>query len=153
MAARMNRRDWLKLFSTGVVGAMVLDPEKLLWVPGEKTIFLPPATTVLQAESSVVYSVWQLALRTADHDPMSTRALMGDGFVSHWDEILRTESIIVYENKVDELRDRREKFVGAGHTGAPFGNGPVNRLDSSHTTVWMDDEVGRLDDYALKKVK
>jgi hypothetical protein len=43
----MNRRDMLKLVTSGVIGAMVLDPEKLLWVPGEKTIFLPPTVEPL----------------------------------------------------------------------------------------------------------
>lgn len=35
----MNRRSFLSLLST----AMVLDPERLLWIPGKKTIFIPPA--------------------------------------------------------------------------------------------------------------
>jgi hypothetical protein len=37
----MNRRGLLKLLSLGVIGHM-LDVDKLLWVPGQKTIFLPP---------------------------------------------------------------------------------------------------------------
>lgn len=36
----MNRRSLLKLLSVGVVG-YTLDIDKLLWVPGQKTIFLP----------------------------------------------------------------------------------------------------------------
>lgn len=36
----LNRRAFLQLFSAGVA-ALTLDPERLLWVPGEKTIFLP----------------------------------------------------------------------------------------------------------------
>jgi hypothetical protein len=37
----LNRRNLLKLLSLGVVGH-TLDIDKLLWVPGQKTIFLPP---------------------------------------------------------------------------------------------------------------
>lgn len=37
----MNRRSFLSLLGLGAAG-LVLDPERLLWVPGAKTIFLPP---------------------------------------------------------------------------------------------------------------
>ncbi len=39
----MNRRQLLKLLASGVVGlsSNVLDVDRLLWVPGAKTIFLP----------------------------------------------------------------------------------------------------------------
>lgn len=37
----MNRREWLRLVLTGAAG-LTLDVDKLLWVPGRKTIFLPP---------------------------------------------------------------------------------------------------------------
>lgn len=42
----MNRRRFLSLLTAGAAG-MVLDPERALWVPGAKTIFLPSATTVV----------------------------------------------------------------------------------------------------------
>ena len=35
----MNRRAFLALCSAGAAG-MAVDPERLLWVPGAKTIFL-----------------------------------------------------------------------------------------------------------------
>jgi hypothetical protein len=37
----MNRRAFLTTLAAGLAGA-ALDPERLLWVPGKKTIFLPP---------------------------------------------------------------------------------------------------------------
>ena len=43
----MDRRGFLKRLFAGAAGvalAPVLDLERLLWVPGEKTIFLPPVT-------------------------------------------------------------------------------------------------------------
>lgn len=36
----MNRRQLLRLLALGVVGH-TLDIDRLLWVPGQKTIFLP----------------------------------------------------------------------------------------------------------------
>ena len=37
----MNRRAFLRLLALGVAGHS-LDVDRLLWIPGEKTIFLPP---------------------------------------------------------------------------------------------------------------
>jgi hypothetical protein len=37
----MNRRLFLSTLGLAAAG-MALDPERLLWVPGQKTIFLPP---------------------------------------------------------------------------------------------------------------
>lgn len=39
----MNRRAFFRLVGAGAAG-LVLDPERLLWVPGAKTIFLPSPT-------------------------------------------------------------------------------------------------------------
>ncbi len=36
----MNRRQFLRILATGVAG-LELDIDRLLWVPGAKTIFLP----------------------------------------------------------------------------------------------------------------
>jgi hypothetical protein len=36
----MDRRTFIKLITSGAVG-YTLDVDKLLWVPGEKTFFLP----------------------------------------------------------------------------------------------------------------
>lgn len=48
----MNRRDFLNLMA-GVTATAVLDPEKLLWVPGEKKIFIPKTEIKLATESEV----------------------------------------------------------------------------------------------------
>lgn len=42
----MNRRAFLQLLSSGAV-AYTLDVDKLLWIPGQKTIFLPPEGKIL----------------------------------------------------------------------------------------------------------
>lgn len=36
----MDRRNFLRLLATGVIGH-TLDVDKLLWVPGQKKIFIP----------------------------------------------------------------------------------------------------------------
>lgn len=41
----MNRRDFIKLLSAGVVG-YEMDVDKLLWIPGQKTIFIPKPTVI-----------------------------------------------------------------------------------------------------------
>lgn len=50
----MNRRAFLQL-ATAAAAGLVLDPERLLWVPGKKTIFLPtlrrPTTTEVWASA------------------------------------------------------------------------------------------------------
>lgn len=42
----MNRRGFLQTLGAALVGA-TLDPERLLWVPGQKTIFLPPVQPIV----------------------------------------------------------------------------------------------------------
>lgn len=37
----MERRHFLRSITAGLAAA-ALDPEKLLWIPGQKTIFIPP---------------------------------------------------------------------------------------------------------------
>lgn len=46
----MNRRGFFG-FLGGVAATAVLDPERLLWVPGTKTIFLPSDEQVLRANA------------------------------------------------------------------------------------------------------
>ena len=41
----MNRRRFLSS-SVALIAAGVVDPERLLWVPGQRTIFIPPAVTI-----------------------------------------------------------------------------------------------------------
>lgn len=44
----MNRRSFLKSLFAGAT-ALAFDPEKLLWKPGAKTIFLPAAPAIAVA--------------------------------------------------------------------------------------------------------
>lgn len=46
---KINRRQFIQAISAGIAGTYALDPEKLLWIPGQKTIFLPPARELIWA--------------------------------------------------------------------------------------------------------
>jgi hypothetical protein len=50
----MNRRQLLKLLASGVVGS-TLDVDRLLWVPGAKTIFLP--TTIVRPSDAAILAL------------------------------------------------------------------------------------------------
>lgn len=58
----MNRRGFLGRLAAAAAAAVaatdteMLDPEKLLWTPGKKTIFLP-STTILKAEDVAVAEI------------------------------------------------------------------------------------------------
>ena len=43
----MTRRDMLKVL-LGTAAASYVDYEKLLWIPGEKTIFIPPVAPSIE---------------------------------------------------------------------------------------------------------
>jgi hypothetical protein len=52
----INRRGFLKRLaasSTAVAGAFAIDPERLLWVPGAKTIFLPAEKPLITGAAEV----------------------------------------------------------------------------------------------------
>ena|SRR5215471_6568737 len=53
MSLRLSRRHLLRLIASGVVGH-TLDIDRLLWVPGKKTIFIPPARYKWITESQIV---------------------------------------------------------------------------------------------------
>jgi hypothetical protein len=51
----MNRRELLRLLAMGVIGH-TLDVDKLLWIPGQKKIFLPsPGVNV----SEILATEWE----------------------------------------------------------------------------------------------
>lgn len=55
----MERRDFLKRMAGAAAAAAVLaveDPERLLWEPGRKTIFLPPEVTARTLDENVRFS-------------------------------------------------------------------------------------------------
>lgn len=50
MSAEIGRRGFLGILAAAVAGA-AFDPERLMWVPGQKTIFIPPPPEVISAEA------------------------------------------------------------------------------------------------------
>lgn len=58
----MKRREFFKWLAAGaatIVGASEVDIDRLLWVPGEKTIFLPPEKTfVVGHEAERLYNYY-----------------------------------------------------------------------------------------------
>ena len=55
----MNRRAFLRTLSGSTV-ALVLDPERLLWVPGARTIFLPPPKRYLTADEIITETILEV---------------------------------------------------------------------------------------------
>lgn len=53
----MNRREFIKLLALGVVG-QELDIDRLLWVPGQKTIFLPTQRQIDFFNSTIPLSLY-----------------------------------------------------------------------------------------------
>lgn len=57
----MKRRSFLRALLGSAVAAHELDIEKLLWVPGQKTIFVPPVSTLPPFEldnTSIIFLSW-----------------------------------------------------------------------------------------------
>jgi len=60
----MNRRQLLKLLAAGGVGSIsshVLDIDRLLWVPGAKTIFIPAPPPVVVATGHITVAMIEQA--------------------------------------------------------------------------------------------
>jgi len=68
----MNRRRFLQMLSAGACGAMTLDVDKLLWVPGARTFFLP----------SVVPTHWVMSERVFFLSPEGVYAYVGNALES-----------------------------------------------------------------------
>jgi hypothetical protein len=53
--------------------ALVLDPERLLWVPGQRTIFLPSANTLITPELVTQFSIGQIVAAEWERVIMASR--------------------------------------------------------------------------------
>lgn len=74
----MNRRHFLQLLATGVIGH-TLDIDRLLWVPGQKTIFIPsgnPTLTVSQIVESEMNRILPKLIYLFERDDIFYRALV-----------------------------------------------------------------------------
>lgn len=60
----MNRRQFLELLIAGGVG-LTLDPDRLLWVPNQKKIFIPSGKIL--TESQIIAAEWNRILPHVRH--------------------------------------------------------------------------------------
>jgi hypothetical protein len=77
----MNRRELLKLIALGVIGHE-LDIDRLLWIPGQKTIFIPPETKSLTLSEIVAIDLERMApmvRRLFERDDMFYRLISVNG--------------------------------------------------------------------------
>lgn len=61
----MNRRDFLASMFTAAAAPAILDLDRLLWVPGAKTIFLPSAPKIIAPPAHSVTGLGLVWLGTA----------------------------------------------------------------------------------------
>ena len=54
----MNRRTLLRSLALGAAG-LVLDPERLLWVPGQKTSFVPTGSGTITGINRSTFTFWR----------------------------------------------------------------------------------------------
>jgi len=82
----LTRRGFLALGAASAA-AMVLDPERLLWVPGARTFYLPPERRVIEAQIGDVEALEAaiggpiiIGRRWANvyHDPKSSLPALSD---------------------------------------------------------------------------
>lgn len=66
----VGRRQFLGALTAAVAGAS-FDPERLLWVPGQKTIFLPPASKVIEFPTHFITDEFLKAMTKAQRDLIS----------------------------------------------------------------------------------
>lgn len=71
----MNRRKFLELFALGVAGH-TLDIDRLLWVPGQKTIFVPTQAQVKLYASDKAIDLFLAGIQY-HHFNASTREWLG----------------------------------------------------------------------------
>lgn len=72
----MNRRRFLSLLGAGVA-AMALDPERALWKPEAKTIFLPPVTGWSDRDRISIRCVREYSLTMPSPTPFRMDVLYG----------------------------------------------------------------------------
>lgn len=78
--AKVNRRRFLAMLSSGALGAMTLDVDKLLWVQGAKTFFLPsPSQNTLLGADWFTRESLRLLERALRFDTVVARIYATDG--------------------------------------------------------------------------
>jgi hypothetical protein len=103
----MDRRQFLRLAGAAIAGGMVLDPDRLLWVPGAKTYFLPDTTIVEASTLEEALRAGLLARVPNGHGGWCDMELvLGGRYGQQLDERVRAEiaAIVAMGGKVVERR-------------------------------------------------
>ncbi len=148
----MERRGFLKLFGVGAITAassLILppdlqaaagdfDPEKALWIPGQKTFFLPPAPKIEQVAAGKLQALAEQQRRArvygefdlTEAQRYAKRGLLSDDVVttywSHQAQSLVTERNIVQNGIITGIEVRplstQNKFrPNRPHSKHPWG--------------------------------
>jgi hypothetical protein len=95
-----NRRQFIQIITSAAAGAYALDPERLLWVPGEKKIFIPPARALVWATTVPNQKELEHTLEIIKNLPASDKFLY---------ETIVTENLVqVYYGYTNETRNIKE---------------------------------------------
>lgn len=126
----MNRRSFLRSLVVGAAGAVVtsalpddLDPERLLWTPGQKTFFIPEAPKLYQGPAvdwasggdlfgvrgtfPTINIITQEALKVLENQLAFTRRMVNEAFYRNY---ARGEFPIPQPGDTIEIRQPR--FLG-----------------------------------------
>ena len=98
----MDRREFLTAFGAGIA-AFGFDPERLVWVPGAKKIFIPPEKAV------EIYSEEEMDFVLNNSNEFAFRAWYGEG-CEPYIKASRMKGINpfeVYYNAVGDFKERR----------------------------------------------
>lgn len=142
----MNRRGFLAAVS-GAAAAFALDPERALWVPGRKKIFIPkprvlPIVSVSQLSIEMAPGVWKAigSLKELRSESRQHWGAARDGYVS----LLGRQQEFRIEHPAWEPLDFRatptEFSVGADGTGELTLVLPMQRLSQReyHPEDWEE---------------
>ena len=92
----INRRQFIQLISSGAAAAYTMDLDKLLWVPGEKTIFIPPPRQLIWA-SQIHKEELSATLEIIKSLPKSDKFL--------YETIVTDNLVQIYYGYVNEIRN------------------------------------------------
>ena len=59
----LSRRNFFRRTGGALAAAFILDPERLFWVPGQRTIFVPPVSGWIPLTEEQVDYYWQPSLQ------------------------------------------------------------------------------------------
>jgi hypothetical protein len=98
----MNRRAFIQLLSTGIVG-YELDVDRLLWTPGQKTIFIPKPTVV----PLTIYGIPYHECNGAVGSWLGINRIMGDSITKELSDMITLLEKDKYNQMVELLEKKK----------------------------------------------